>query len=69
MTYAELVRHLRRRGIEFDRQASGSHEIWLNPANGRSATIPHHEGREIPTKTLASILRDLGLTLDDLRRR
>ena len=66
MRYAELVRKLRRLGVEFYRQGKGSHEVWWAPATGRRATIPNHPGREIKKKTLAAILRDLELKEEDL---
>jgi predicted RNA binding protein YcfA (HicA-like mRNA interferase family) len=47
------------------RQAGGSHEIWYNPHTGSLTVIPHHT-REISTKTLNKILRDLGLKPEDL---
>ncbi|MBF8286822.1 MAG: hypothetical protein HW393_636, partial [Dehalococcoidia bacterium] len=31
MRYSELVRKLRRSGVEFYRQARGSHEVWWRP--------------------------------------
>ena len=68
MRYGELTRKLGRLGIVFRRQAGGSHEIWRNPANGRYTVIPHHAKREIRTGTLAKILKDLGLTREDLDR-
>jgi predicted RNA binding protein YcfA (HicA-like mRNA interferase family) len=67
MKYGELTRKLSRLGIVFRRQAAGSHEIWRNPANGRYSVIPHHT-RDIPAGTLAKILKDLGLTGEDLDR-
>jgi predicted RNA binding protein YcfA (HicA-like mRNA interferase family) len=67
MTYAELTRRLTRLGIEFRRQAKGSHEIWEKPGTGLYTRIAHHAQREIPAGTLARILRDLELTQDDLR--
>lgn len=66
MTYRVLTRKLRRLGCEFLRQAPGSHEIWWNPQNRSFATIPHHAGKDIPQGTLAAILRDLGLTKEEL---
>jgi predicted RNA binding protein YcfA (HicA-like mRNA interferase family) len=66
LKYSELVRKLRRRGIEFYRQARGSHEVWWHPQTGRRATIPNHAGKDIKPKTLSSILRDLGLKQEDL---
>ena len=66
MRYAELVRKLRRLGVEFYRQGKGAHEVWWDPGTGRRATIPNHPGQEFRKKTLASILRDLGLKQEDL---
>jgi predicted RNA binding protein YcfA (HicA-like mRNA interferase family) len=30
--YQDIVRRLKMLGLEFHRQAAGSHEIWFNPA-------------------------------------
>ena len=35
MTYGELRRKLEALGCRFQRQADGSHEIWMNPGNGQ----------------------------------
>ncbi|HLF77810.1 MAG TPA: type II toxin-antitoxin system HicA family toxin [Dehalococcoidia bacterium] len=45
----------------------GSYEVWWLPRTERRATIPHHASREIAPGTLRAILKDLGLTEDDLR--
>jgi predicted RNA binding protein YcfA (HicA-like mRNA interferase family) len=66
VTYAELTRKLRRLGIVFERQARGSHEVWHDPKTDRSTIIHHHPGREIKNGTLRAILRDLGLSMNDL---
>ncbi len=44
MTYRELRRKLERLGCRFDRQASGSHEIWLNPANELQTPLDTMQG-------------------------
>ncbi|MCW5558021.1 MAG: type II toxin-antitoxin system HicA family toxin [Verrucomicrobiae bacterium] len=31
LKYRDLAAKLRERGFRFDRQAKGSHEIWLHP--------------------------------------
>jgi predicted RNA binding protein YcfA (HicA-like mRNA interferase family) len=67
MNYGELTRRLRRLGIEFRRQAAGSHEIWWDPNKKLYTRIPNHGTREIRSGTYHAILRDLGLTEDDLR--
>ena len=61
MTYRQLRRKLERLGCIFERQGSGSHEIWLNPANGRRTTIPRHGNRDLAIGTLHEIRRDLGI--------
>jgi predicted RNA binding protein YcfA (HicA-like mRNA interferase family) len=68
MTYRELTRKLRRLGCEFDRQARGDHEIWINTANRQRTTIPNRGRRDLPLGTLHGILRDLGLTREELDR-
>ena len=65
MNYRELTRQLRRLGCELKRQSKGSHEIWHNPGQNRSAVIPRHSG-DIPPGTLRAILKGLGLSEDDL---
>ena len=69
MRYNELRRRLKRLGYEPLRQAGGSHEIWWRPDTDLRTVIPNHPSKEIPTGTLQAILKDLGLTLDGLRRK
>ncbi len=68
MRYGELRRKLRKLGCEPLRQAGGSHEIWWRPDTDYRTVIPNHATREIPNGTLQAILKDLGLTLQDLTR-
>jgi predicted RNA binding protein YcfA (HicA-like mRNA interferase family) len=68
MRYRELTRKLRRLGCEFDRQARGDHEVWINPGNRRRTTIQNWGNRDIPPGTLRAILRDLDIERDDLER-
>jgi predicted RNA binding protein YcfA (HicA-like mRNA interferase family) len=58
--YREIVRKLKKRGFEFDRQAAGSHEIWFNPTTNRYTTIPNHPG-DMPEGTLRAILKQAGI--------
>lgn len=64
LTYADVVRRLRKAGFHFDRQAKGSHEIWYNPTTGRRTTLPHHSGT-IPKGTLRAIISQAGLSVDE----
>ena len=40
--YREVVKRLKKAGMQFDRQARGSHEICFNPVADRYTTIPNH---------------------------
>jgi len=59
-TYRKIVQKLKRQGFEFDRQASGSHEIWFNATTHRYTTIPNHPG-DMPEGTLRAILKQAGI--------
>ncbi len=65
LTAAEVIRKLRRAGFQFDRQAKGSHEIWYRPATKRRTVVPNHPGRTLPKGTLAAIIDQAGLDLED----
>jgi len=58
--YREIIRKLKKRGFNFDRQAAGSHEIWFNPTTRRYTTIPNHSG-DMPEGTLRAILKQTGI--------
>ncbi|MEK7069078.1 MAG: type II toxin-antitoxin system HicA family toxin [Patescibacteria group bacterium] len=59
----ELVRILEKHGFVLDRQV-GSHAHYRH-GDGRWTTIPAHNG-DIRKGTLHAILKDVGMTLDDL---
>jgi len=58
--YRDIVKRLKQLGLEFHRQAAGSHEIWFNPALGRYTTIPNHPG-DMPEGTLRAVLKQAGI--------
>ena len=62
-SYREAVKLLKALGLEFHRQAAGSHEIWFNPVLQRYTTIPNHPG-DIPEGTLRAILKQAGIEPD-----
>ena len=62
--YREITKRLRQMGIEFHRQAAGSHEIWYNAETRRYTTIPNHSG-DMPEGTLRAILKQAGITPED----
>jgi predicted RNA binding protein YcfA (HicA-like mRNA interferase family) len=62
--YREIIRRLRALGLQFDRQAAGSHEVWRNPSTGRYTTVPNHTG-DMPEGTLRAILRQAAIDADE----
>lgn len=67
-TYRDIVRRLKELGLEFHRQAAGSHEIWFSPATNRYTTIPNHAG-DMPEGTLRAILRQADIDADTFLRK
>ncbi|MGF1663182.1 MAG: type II toxin-antitoxin system HicA family toxin [Kineosporiaceae bacterium] len=60
----KIVKALQAHGFEVARIA-GSHHVMRHP-DGRGTTVPVHGGRDVAKGTLRGILRDVGLTVDDL---
>jgi predicted RNA binding protein YcfA (HicA-like mRNA interferase family) len=58
----EAVAALERSGFTFVSQR-GSHRKYRNPQSGRRCVVPMH--RTLATGTLASILRQAGLSVED----
>ncbi len=52
----------------FVRQARGSHEIWANDKTGATSAIPRHGSRDLKPGTLARIIKNLGISRDELDR-
>ncbi len=63
--YRDVVKRLKHFGFAFDRQAAGSHEIWYEASSRRYTTIPNHPG-DLPEGTLRAILRQAGVSVDDV---
>jgi predicted RNA binding protein YcfA (HicA-like mRNA interferase family) len=62
--YRDIAKQLKALGFTFDRQATGSHEIWYNAQTDRYTTIPNHPG-DMPEGTLRAILKQAGISLDE----
>ena len=62
----DLMRVARKIGFEFDRQ-SGSHVVYFRKSDKRRVVISVHPGKEIKTKTLFGIIRDMGLENEEFK--
>jgi len=56
-----------RLGFEFRRQ-TGSHAIYVRPADHARVVIPMHSGVIIKRKTLRGIIEDLKLSVEEFSR-
>ena len=60
--YLQVIKRLKQPGLEFDRQATGAHEIWFNPRTQRYTTIPNHPG-DMLEGALRAIITQAGITI------
>ncbi|MEO9029784.1 MAG: type II toxin-antitoxin system HicA family toxin [Ktedonobacteraceae bacterium] len=65
ITAAELLRALKRDGWQSARQ-SGSHMTMKHPTKKGCVIVPIHATVTLKPKTLATILKQAGLTLENL---
>jgi len=66
LTAREICSVLEKLGFSIARQ-SGSHIIYKN-SEGRRATVPFHGTKTLHPKILKSILKDTGLSIEDLEK-
>ena len=60
----EVIRPLKRNGFLLERQ-SGSHAVYRHP-DGRRTTVPIHGKRDLGRGLLRRILKDAGLSPEDI---
>jgi predicted RNA binding protein YcfA (HicA-like mRNA interferase family) len=68
VTAREALRALQRDGWTVRRQSRGSHVQSTHPTKLGRVTVPMHAGVILQPKTLTTILRQAGLTLDEFRK-
>ncbi len=67
LTPEHIISILQNAGFRFDR-SKGSHHIFIHPDSGRRVVVDVHPGREIPKGTLMEILKQAGITREDLEK-
>jgi len=60
MKVSELTRLAKKHGCHIKRHGA-DHDIWINPKTGKTAPIPRHQSKEVPTGTAKNIIKNLGL--------
>ncbi|MBI5779350.1 MAG: type II toxin-antitoxin system HicA family toxin [Planctomycetes bacterium] len=65
LTPQKVIKVLTQRGFILD-HSSGSHQVYYQPETKKRAVVPFHH-RDIPVGTLLSILKQAGISRDELR--
>jgi predicted RNA binding protein YcfA (HicA-like mRNA interferase family) len=66
ITAAQMIKVLEKSGFYLVRQ-SGSHKIYKNK-EGKRVTVPYHSGKILHPKITKSILREVGLTVEEFKK-
>jgi len=66
VTSREVIRVAEQLGFVFDRQ-KGSHAVYYRLKDKRRVIIPVHSSKEIKPKTLAGIIKDMGLAVAEFK--
>ena len=62
--YRQVIKTAKKLGFYFCRQAKGSHEIWRRDSDRQQITVPNHGSKPLKRKTLKSILKNFGITVE-----
>lgn len=63
----ELIQHLKKLGFSIDHQ-TGSHVIMYRHDTGKRVVVPYHM-KDLPKGTLRAILRESGISIEDITAR
>jgi predicted RNA binding protein YcfA (HicA-like mRNA interferase family) len=62
-----ITKILEKLGFILIRQSGSSHAIYRRQSDGRRTTIPIHGKRSLKRKTIKSICKDVGITVEELK--
>ncbi len=63
----DLIKALEKLGFARTRKSKGSHFRYRHP-NGRKTTVPVHKGNDISRGLLRKILRDVDISIEELKK-
>lgn len=64
LTADKVIGILKKRGFVLDR-VRGSHHVYYHPETKRRTVVPYHK-RDLPQGTLTEILKQAGITREEL---
>jgi len=63
----QIVKVVEQLGFEFIRQSGSSHAIYRRTSDNKRTTIPIHGRKSLKRKTIKSICKDIGITLEKMK--
>jgi len=66
LTPKKIIKILEKRGFVLDR-VKGSHHIYYHPVTKRRVIVPLHK-RDLPKGTLIEILKQAGISREEMRK-
>lgn len=63
----QIAKIIEKLGFEFIRQSGSSHAVYRRSSDGRRTTIPIHGKKSLKRKTIKSICKDVGITINDIK--
>lgn len=63
----QIIKAIEKLDFEFIRQSGGSHAIYRRASDGRRTTIPIHGKKSLKRKTIKSVCKDVGITIENLK--
>jgi len=63
----QIIKIIEKLGFTFVRQTGSSHAIYRRVSDGRRTTVPIHGKKSLKRKTIKSICKDVGISIEELR--
>ena len=63
----QIIKVVEQLGFEFVRQSGSSHAIYWRTSDNKRTTIPIHGKKSLKRKTIKSICKDIGITLEKMK--
>ena len=63
----QIIKLIEKLGFEFVRQSGSSHAIYRRTSDNKRTTIPIHGRKSLKRKTIKSICKDIGITLEKMK--
>jgi predicted RNA binding protein YcfA (HicA-like mRNA interferase family) len=63
----QIIKIIEKFGFELIRQSGTSHAVYRRASDGRRTTIPVHGKKSLKRKTIKSICKDVGISIEQLK--